>query len=512
MNLRYVQVVSKTLSRSIPTTIRHLQFLNFSRITATLPSSHWRGVPNLHSHNHFAANFSASVFGWLRLQRCGVYKMSMAAYQNDHGSYLLSVPSGSTSSGAAAPRTHSAHMLGALPSATVPPMQSMPCATVLLPANAAINSNGVSLVNGDSTLVSGLLCTPHSSARNQEASVPFDQYRSNMPRAYSTPLVSMQSSHAFPFSEVEVPRSSALSLNVPLREEEAEPIIQLPTQAGNGQNELIKNAPPSTSTANSHEQDEESEPDGEIDIQIRNVVCTYTLPLHIDLHRVALNCGNVTFDRGRGVLLKQKRNPLCYVKVYSSGKIYIVGCRSEAECKRAARGVARMVQKSMGKQADVVRIRNYRICNVLATCKMPFGIKIEEMAQKYPENSDYEPELSVGLVWRSVDPKATLRIHTTGSITVTGALSEADVMKAIEVIYPILREFRCAFRLRDDGFGGAKRSQLRKRRPSRSQPLISATVAKRQRNLQSARVEEHSSGVIGNRVYFSDEEDEMLEY
>lgn len=45
-----------------------------------------------------------------------------------------------------------------------------------------------------------------------------------------------------------------------------------------------------------------------------------------------------------------------------------------------------------------------------------------QMAQKYPENSDYEPELSVGLVWRSVDPKATLRIHTTGSITVTGGL------------------------------------------------------------------------------------------
>lgn len=36
-------------------------------------------------------------------------------------------------------------------------------------------------------------------------------------------------------------------------------------------------------------------------LQIRNVVCNYTLPLHIDLHRVALNCGNVLFDRGRGV-------------------------------------------------------------------------------------------------------------------------------------------------------------------------------------------------------------------
>lgn len=45
-------------------------------------------------------------------------------------------------------------------------------------------------------------------------------------------------------------------------------------QAGNGQNELIKNAPPSTSTANSHEQDEESEPDGEIDIQVASVLYT----------------------------------------------------------------------------------------------------------------------------------------------------------------------------------------------------------------------------------------------
>ncbi|VDN29243.1 unnamed protein product [Gongylonema pulchrum] len=93
---------------------------------------------------------------------------------------------------------------------------------------------------------------------------------------------------------------------------------------------------------------------------------------------------------------------------------------SESECKRAARGVGRMVQKIMGKLADVVRIRNYRVCNVLATCKMPFGIKVEELAQKYPECSQYEPELSVGLVWRSTSPRATLRIHTTGSITVTG--------------------------------------------------------------------------------------------
>lgn len=38
-----------------------------------------------------------------------------------------------------------------------------------------------------------------------------------------------------------------------------------------------------------------------------------------------------------------------------------------------------MIQKRMGRMMDTVRIRNYRVCNVLATCKMPFGVKIEEV-------------------------------------------------------------------------------------------------------------------------------------
>jgi transcription initiation factor TFIID TATA-box-binding protein len=56
----------------------------------------------------------------------------------------------------------------------------------------------------------------------------------------------------------------------------------------------------------------------------------------------------------------------------------------------------------------------------MSTCKLPFGVKIEELARKYPQ-AIYEPELTVGLAWKFENPKATLRIHTTGSITVTGS-------------------------------------------------------------------------------------------
>lgn len=230
--------------------------------------------------------------------------------------------------------------------------------------------------------------------------------------------------------------------------------------------------------------------DGEIDIQIRNVVCNYTLPLHIDLKKLAMNSNNVTYDRGRGVMMKQKRSPNCFIKMYSSGKVYIVGCRSEVECKKAARRVARHVQKVMGKEESRVCIRNYKVNNVLATCKMPFGIKIEELAQKYPSQSQYEPELSVGLIWRNTDPKATLRIHTTGSITVTGASSEAAVMTVIEQIWPIVLEFRCAHRARGTG--------TKRKRKAPSQPRAPKKVKEESYG---------TSGVIGNKVYFSDEED-----
>ncbi|VDK50501.1 unnamed protein product [Anisakis simplex] len=448
----------------------------------------------------------------------GSHKMSMTAYQNDHGGYFMSVASASSeSSSNSSIRTHpSSHMLNALPSSA----SSAPTTTA--------HSNAVTV-----------------------AVIPSFNSASLLPRSYSTPQMRQttvnNASHSYGISitphqqqqSVELlSRSNALSLNVPLREDEPEQLGLL-SQPNNisavDKQQLTQDAPPSTSAAvtstnaetKSAVDDSDANVDGEIDIQIRNVVCTYTLPLHIDLHRVALNCGNVTLDRGRGVLLKQSRNPCCYVKIYSSGKVYIVGCRSESECKRASRGIARLVQKCMGKVAELVRIRNYRVCNVLATCKMPFGVRIEEMAEKFPE-TQYEPELSVGLVWKLTDPKATLRVHTTGSVTVTGAQSEADVMRAIEFIYPTLVQYRCALRLRPD----ANQNKRQSRRPVKRKMLVeeqrknnnilsdSNLSSKRQR--QSCNISHNggtftavagSSGVIGNRVYFSDEdEDDLLQF
>jgi len=189
---------------------------------------------------------------------------------------------------------------------------------------------------------------------------------------------------------------------------------------------------------------------------------------------------------------------------------------------RAARGVARMVQRCMERLRDTVRIRNYRVCNVLATCKMPFGVKIEEMSKQYPQQSQYEPELSVGLVWRSQDPKATLRIHTTGSVTVTGATSEAAVMQAIEKIYPIIKKFHCPLRLRGtdkdkvDGSSDGGRGKRSRKRKATGGHGAGASGGKRGRGGARGRPGRDAeftgagggSGMYGTKMYFSDEEEE----
>ncbi|GMT30552.1 hypothetical protein PFISCL1PPCAC_21849 [Pristionchus fissidentatus] len=285
--------------------------------------------------------------------------------------------------------------------------------------------------------------------------------------------------------------SSNLALDVPLHEPSPEPMPVVVAPVVKQEEYRIEDDYKVYGTVN------------DIEIQIRNVVCNYTLPLHIDLRRLAQNTNNVTFDRGRGVLMKQKRNPMCYVKIYSSGKVYIVGCRSEDDCMTAARRIARNVQRAMNKLGEEVRIRNYRVCNVLATCKMPFGVKIEDVAAAYPSESQYEPELSVGLVWRNKEPKATLRIHTTGSVTVTGAQSEADVFTVIERLYPILLKYKCPPRSKNDASDAARRKrEAAAAARKRTQQFSSGYGAPRSK---MSRVD---SGVIGGRVVFSDEEDE----
>ncbi|KAG5896898.1 hypothetical protein JTB14_033536 [Gonioctena quinquepunctata] len=170
----------------------------------------------------------------------------------------------------------------------------------------------------------------------------------------------------------------------------------------------------------------------EIDIVINNVVCSFSVRCHLNLREIALSGANVEYRKENGMVTMKLRRPYTTASIWSSGKITCTGATSEDSAKQAARRFARCLQK-LGFN---VRFNNYRVVNVLGTCSMPFSIRISSFSESHRE-ADYEPELHPGVTYKLKNPKATLKIFSTGSVTVT-----ADVQAAIEYIFPLVYEFR----------------------------------------------------------------------
>lgn len=85
------------------------------------------------------------------------------------------------------------------------------------------------------------------------------------------------------------------------------------------------------------------------------------------------------------------RSPRCTASIWSSGKITMTGSTTEADAKVGARRCARVLQKLGYK----VKFTNFRIVNVLATCTMPFAIKIADFSQAHPRIARYSWSLKL---------------------------------------------------------------------------------------------------------------------
>ncbi|XP_050436972.1 TATA box-binding protein-like 1 isoform X1 [Adelges cooleyi] len=173
-------------------------------------------------------------------------------------------------------------------------------------------------------------------------------------------------------------------------------------------------------------------------ISISNVVTNFSVKSHLNLRYLALNGCNIEYRRENGMLTMKLRKPNATATIWSSGKIACTGSTTETQAKIASRRIARIIQR-LGYHG--AKFSSYRIVNVLGSCTLPFPIKVIQFSEKYKTIAQYEPELHPGVTFKIKDLKATLKIFSTGSITVT-APSVQNVHKAIEQIYPMVLPFR----------------------------------------------------------------------
>ncbi|CAF4068363.1 unnamed protein product, partial [Rotaria sordida] len=176
--------------------------------------------------------------------------------------------------------------------------------------------------------------------------------------------------------------------------------------------------------------------DSEIELFVNNVVCSFALGCKLNLRKIAMEAANVIYKRDHAMVLMKMRNPYCSANVWSSGKVIVTGTTSEDDAQRAARRIARCLQRLGFK----IKFRNYRIVNCLATCSMPWPIDIIKLSRIYPECVSYEPEIHPGATVR-LNNKVVLKVFTTGSITLTAPSVEL-INTAVNEFYPQLYECR----------------------------------------------------------------------
>ena len=86
--------------------------------------------------------------------------------------------------------------------------------------------------------------------------------------------------------------------------------------------------------------------------------------------------------------------PEATATVFKSGKINVVGGRSEPEARAVSRQFARRIQKMSWKWPEVlaekntsVNFNNFRIHNVFASVALPFDVKLREFVNSRKEDS-----------------------------------------------------------------------------------------------------------------------------
>ncbi|CEP63059.1 TATA-binding protein LALA0_S07e01486g [Lachancea lanzarotensis] len=172
---------------------------------------------------------------------------------------------------------------------------------------------------------------------------------------------------------------------------------------------------------------------------LQNIVATVNLDCRLDLKTVALHARNAEYNPKRfAAVIMRIREPKTTALIFASGKMVVIGAKSEDDSKLASRKYARIIQK-IGFSA---KFTDFKIQNIVGSCDVKFPIRLEGLAFSHGTFSSYEPELFPGLIYRMVKPKIVLLIFVSGKIVLTGAKQREEIYQAFEAIYPVLSEFR----------------------------------------------------------------------
>ncbi|TKJ26526.1 MAG: TATA-box-binding protein [Hadesarchaea archaeon B3_Hades] len=170
--------------------------------------------------------------------------------------------------------------------------------------------------------------------------------------------------------------------------------------------------------------------------KIQNIVLSVTYEdTEFNLEKVAKLLDGARYDPESfpGVIYKSG-HPRASFLIFASGKMNCVGASSMSDAKQAIWKLTRKLRKAHIKVKTEPKVK---VQNIVASVDFGRKFDLEHIARSF-ENTEYEPEVFPGLVFRLDDPKVVVLLFVSGKGVCAGAKSIKDVKKATQKINKIL--------------------------------------------------------------------------
>ena len=171
--------------------------------------------------------------------------------------------------------------------------------------------------------------------------------------------------------------------------------------------------------------------------KIQNIVLSVTYEdTEFNLVKVANSLDGTVYNPERfpGVVYKSS-DPKASFLIFASGKMICAGARTMEDAKLAIKRLTTKLQKAGVKVKVEPRVK---VQNIVASVDYGRKFDIEHIARSF-ENTEYEPEVFPGLVFRLEDPKAVLLLFVSGKGVCVGVKSMKDVKRATQKISKLLQ-------------------------------------------------------------------------
>lgn len=166
---------------------------------------------------------------------------------------------------------------------------------------------------------------------------------------------------------------------------------------------------------------------------------TFNLGCELDLRTIALKAKNSEYNPKRfAACIMRIRDPKTTALIFKSGKVVCTGAKSE----EISRTSSKLYAKQIRKLGFPIKLTDFAIQNVVASCDLQFPIGLEGLANEHYKFCRYDPELFPGLIYRLSKPKLVMLIFNSGKIVFTGAKTRAQLYEAFALIEPVLRKFK----------------------------------------------------------------------